>query len=791
MSFEDNQRRQKLMEAVGETPVLYGQDIQQLIGCQEELPPQQPPPIKEEEEDPQSPHKEEEGQLPPRIKVEVVEADVCDFLPIGVSVKSENDDENPTPQHHHSHRAQWMTARPDEDHPAGPPPDNLLAPLSDSDDMEVTSDSDPDWSKKGSNQHSQMPCRRRKPKRFRCSVCGQRFLREQHLTRHMRKHTGEILRCSACFKGFLHKHALTKHMKIHTGEKTASCSVWNKGFIQKSNTQTPQSTNDEPAQNQILLDNPCVGSPSMLDLANSQSVDAEYGAVTSLARLESLLSASDNLVNLPLSTAPKQLKTVSDGIRRPIRLTVEQKKEIIAEHETGIRVSDLAVQFGIAKSTICTILKNKASIKAADVAKGVMLLTKQRTQILEEVEKLLLLWVNEKELAGGGVNAAAVCHKAKMLHRDLLANTQTPNGVVCETFKASRGWFDNFVKRSGIRSIKHVEDVASLNEKDAEEFVGQFERFVKSGGYLPSQVFNCGEAAFFWRKMPKRTSLTKEEKARPGHKPMKDKLTLLLCANASGDCQMKPLLVYHSENPRAFKSNHVIKAKLPVVWRSNPKIRVTRIFFVEWVAKVFAPAVKMYLQENGLPLKCLLVMDKASAHPPALEEDLDIEYDFIKVKFLPSNTTLLLQPMGQPLISNFKKLYTRALFLRCFEVTQGTDLPLNVFWRDQFNIFHCINMIDEVWREVSYRTLQSAWKKLWPACVAEGEFEDLANEEAAVVDEIVSIGKSMGLEVDRQDVEELVEEQVADHHKDLTTADLLELQSEQVKSSEAGVFIRR
>jgi cyanate lyase len=67
------------------------------------------------------------------------------------------------------------------------------------------------------------------------------------------------------------------------------------------------------------------------------------------------------------------------------------KKQIIAKHENGVRVSDLTTQFGIAKSTICTILKNKETIKGANVAREVAVLTKQRSQTIEKLEKLQTL----------------------------------------------------------------------------------------------------------------------------------------------------------------------------------------------------------------------------------------------------------------------------------------------------------------------------------------------------------------------------------------------------------------
>ena len=62
--------------------------------------------------------------------------------------------------------------------------------------------------------------------------------------------------------------------------------------------------------------------------------------------------------------------------RKTVRTTIELKKEIIAKYENGVQVSDLTLQYGMAKSTISTFLKNKDIIKKADVAKGVTVISK-------------------------------------------------------------------------------------------------------------------------------------------------------------------------------------------------------------------------------------------------------------------------------------------------------------------------------------------------------------------------------------------------------------------------------
>lgn len=95
------------------------------------------------------------------------------------------------------------------------------------------------------------------------------------------------------------------------------------------------------------------------------------------------------------------------------------------------------------KSTICTILKNKEVLKKDDVSNGVTKLTKQRPQVLQEVEKLLV-WINEKGLKGDSVSKALICAKALEHYQYLLANQPSTSDTSVEEFKASRGWFEKF-----------------------------------------------------------------------------------------------------------------------------------------------------------------------------------------------------------------------------------------------------------------------------------------------------------------------------------------------------------
>jgi tRNA(Phe) wybutosine-synthesizing methylase Tyw3 len=99
---------------------------------------------------------------------------------------------------------------------------------------------------------------------------------------------------------------------------------------------------------------------------------------------------------------PKNLKTDNMGPKRRgvsrTVLTLKIKQEIIAKVVSGQKMSDIARQCGLNRSTVRTILAKKDIIKKTQKAKGVTKITseKQRSAIHEEMEQLLLVWINER-----------------------------------------------------------------------------------------------------------------------------------------------------------------------------------------------------------------------------------------------------------------------------------------------------------------------------------------------------------------------------------------------------------
>ena len=141
-----------------------------------------------------------------------------------------------------------------------------------------------------------------------------------------------------------------------------------------------------------------------------------------------------------------------------------------------------------------------------------------------------------------------------------------------EEFEASRGWFMRFEERSHLHNMKGQGKAPGAGAQAAASSPeGLAKIFMKVA--TPNNSFNVEETAFYWKKMPSRTFIAGEEKSVPGFKASKDRLTLLVGASAAGDLKLKPVFIYHSENPRALKN--YAKSTLPRLCTWNNKAWVT------------------------------------------------------------------------------------------------------------------------------------------------------------------------------------------------------------------------
>lgn len=448
-------------------------------------------------------------------------------------------------------------------------------------------------------------------------------------------------------------------------------------------------------------------------------------------------------------------------------LALDVKLDILRRHDDGQRTGEISKVLNLANSTVSTVLKNKDAIRnAAENVSDISAkrITKTRDNVMEETERLLTLWVNDINRRSGSLAVSAVQEKALSLFEDCKKRLGGPDYNV--SFTASHGWYERFKIRANIKQVKKQGEAASADVKAAENYVEALKEKITAGGYSAKQVLNMDETGLFWKKMSNKTFISRDEKSAPGFKAAKDRITVLLAGNAEGDLKLKPLVVYHSENPRALKG--FVKEQLRVIWRSNSKGWLTSSICHNYMVNHLSPSLERYARRNNIPNRFLLLLDNAPSHP----KNMDDWCDNVEVMFLPPNTTSLIQPMDQGVIANFKALYQRKTMRKLISFLDNhAEATVKEFWK-AFNIKDALDYMVEAWDEVSTSCMNGVWRKVWPECVHDFTgFPSVSD----IRKDIVQLSHEAGFEdVDDEDVAELL----ASHEEPLTNEELTMLEQE-------------
>ena len=95
----------------------------------------------------------------------------------------------------------------------------------------------------------------------------------------------------------------------------------------------------------------------------------------------------------------------------------------------------------------------------------------------------------------------------------------------------------------------------------------------------PQKIFNMDETGLFYNLEPNRQLIELREKRElRGTKKQKERVTIALTTNWTGDVKLRPMLIGKSTNPRAFRNfraeRYVHYANNPTAWMNNDTFKM-------------------------------------------------------------------------------------------------------------------------------------------------------------------------------------------------------------------------
>lgn len=257
--------------------------------------------------------------------------------------------------------------------------------------------------------------------------------------------------------------------------------------------------------------------------------------------------------------------------RKQMSIDLKTKQLILVEVEKGtLPKTKIAKKFGILKSTLSTIIKNKDKIDEA-VALGSTNSTKRlRKPMLEDVEKELLKWFKKAKDSNIPLSGALVREKAKEICFS--------NGV--EHMACSDGWLWRFQKRYNISCHVLSGEANKVADEDVNKWLQGFVKVTQS--YNENDIFNIDETGVFYNLLPDRPLDFKGVKSHGGAKS-KERLTVVLCCNPTGSEKLKFWVIGKYQNPRCFKN--VNKLSLPFEYTNQKNAWVDSTSFRLWLLK--------------------------------------------------------------------------------------------------------------------------------------------------------------------------------------------------------------
>lgn len=386
--------------------------------------------------------------------------------------------------------------------------------------------------------------------------------------------------------------------------------------------------------------------------------------------------------------ASNQAATKGKGEKRKrVVLTLKEKIDICTRLERGESRKALMQEYNVGMSTLYDIKAHKAQLLRFFASSDSRQALEQRrtlhTPKLEHLDRVLYEWFLVKRAEGIPVSGPMLIEKAKDFYKQMR---------LTEPCVFSGGWLWRFKARHGIKKLDASSEKQVADHQAAERFCGFFRSLAAEHGLSPEQVYSADETGLVWRCLP---NSTPDDGTVPRFKQGKDRLTVLMCANATGSHRIKPLAIGKGGGPRAFRGIQ----HLPIAYKAQGNAWVDKEIFTDWFHHIFVPSVRDHFRTIGLPedSKAILLLDHSRAHP----QESELVSENVFTIFLPASVASLLQPTEQGIRRAFMRL-----FINPPVALQG--FPTRHSMNDAIVNVAC------AWNAVPSQVFRRAWRKLWP-----------------------------------------------------------------------------
>ncbi|XP_005112478.1 tigger transposable element-derived protein 4 [Aplysia californica] len=342
--------------------------------------------------------------------------------------------------------------------------------------------------------------------------------------------------------------------------------------------------------------------------------------------------------------------------------------------------SAIAKKYGVAKSTVSTIIKKRSQIEFACNSSIYHPERKRmRTGRAENVEEALFSWFKQAQAMNAPISGEILMNVANQLAEEMKVE-----------FTPRTGWLDRFKKRRGITCKTASREAGSVTAEQTDTWLSSTLPALLLE-YSREDIYNCDETGLYYKCLPDKTLALKGETCSGGEKA-KHRLTVLVAANMSGTDKLPLLVIGKASKPRCFKNVNT----LPLDYTANKKSWMTGAVFEKWLRKMDR---KFHSQGH----QTLMVVDNCPAHPQV--DNLKA----IKLVFLPLKATSKLQSCDQGIIQSLKRHYRRQLLQKyiLYLQTAGKVRDIDAF---DISVLEALYMLQTAWTNVSESTVSNCFR---------------------------------------------------------------------------------